>query len=70
MDRWLRWWSENSPHRLTYLNAWSQGGGTVLGRIRRYGLVEEGMSLGVGFEILKVHTSPPLPLPLTPTPNL
>jgi hypothetical protein len=38
-----------------------------LGRIRRYGIVEGGVSLGVGFEVSKVHIRPSLalcPLPV------
>ena len=37
------------------MNAWSLVGGTVLGRIRRCGLVGESMPLGIGFEVSKVH---------------
>lgn len=40
----------------------SPAGGTVLGRIRRSGLVGEGMSLGMGFEVPKAHTRRSVPL--------
>ena len=49
------------PPRPTCLNAWRLVGGTVWGRIRRYGHVEEGISFRVG------TASPSTP---TPTSNL
>lgn len=41
--------NEVFPVNLGYLNIWFLVGG-YLGRIRRYGLAEESMSLGTGFE--------------------
>ena len=55
-------------NRFDCLNAWFLVGGTVLGRIRRRGLVGGSMSLGVDFEVSKTnatgrhtHTAPCLP---------
>ena len=48
--------------KVIYLKAWSLDGGTVLGRIRRRGLVGGGVSLGVGFEVSKVQVRPNLAL--------
>jgi hypothetical protein len=42
--------NENAFCRLVYLNVWFAVGRTV-GRVRRYGLLEEGMPLRVGFEV-------------------
>jgi hypothetical protein len=56
----------NSSYRLIYLKAWSIVGGTVLGRIKRHGLVGGGVSLEVGFEILKTHIRPSLAFSLPP----
>jgi hypothetical protein len=50
--------NENGPHRFVSLNAWSLVGGTVLGRTGWCGLVGESVSLGMGFEVSKVHTRP------------
>lgn len=41
--------------------AWSEVCGDILGRIRRYGHVGGGMSLGVGFEVSKGSVSLFLP---------
>lgn len=43
------------PLLLVNLNVWSLIGGTVLGRIRMCGLLEEGMPLGMGFEVSHTH---------------
>lgn len=48
----------NGLHRPIYLNAWSLVSGDVLGKIRRCGLIVEGLSLGVGFEVSKAHIMP------------
>jgi hypothetical protein len=46
--------NESGPHRLTYINVPSDPSWwNYLGRIRRCGLVGEGMSLGAGFGIQK-----------------
>lgn len=54
-----------APQRLLHLEAWSLVGGIALGRIRRYGLVGRGMSLGVGFKVSKAHAGNPSCLPST-----
>lgn len=48
----------NALHRLICLTTWYLVGGTVLGRIGRCGFVGGGVSLGVGFEVSKVHMIP------------
>lgn len=50
---------ESSPHSLTYLSDWSPVGGTVLGRIRRCGLV--GGATGDKEWPLKFQTLMPAP---------
>lgn len=43
----------NGPHSLRYFSARSPVGGTALGKIRRFSLAKENVSLGVGFEVQK-----------------
>lgn len=45
-------------HSLTYLSARSLADEIVLGRIRRYGLDRESVSLGLDLEVLKAHVKP------------
>lgn len=52
--------NERGSHWHICLNAWSLACGTVLGSIRRCSLIGRDMSLGVGLEVLKVHTRPNL----------
>ena len=54
--------NENGFYRLIYLNVCPQWV-ACLGKLK-YGLIGEGMSLGVGFEVSKAHTRSNLfPLP-------
>jgi hypothetical protein len=46
------------PLRLTHLNAWFPIAGTVRGRIGGVALWRVGVSLGVGFQVLKGQTIP------------
>lgn len=48
--------NENGPIRFIHLNAWSPVGATIWGRFNQIGLVG-GVSLGVGLEVSKAHTS-------------
>ena len=59
---WCGGLNKNGPHRLIYLNACSLIGETVLGRIRRCGLIGGVLSLRVCLEVLKAHIRPSLSL--------
>lgn len=50
------------PRKLTCLNAWSPGGGSVCvwEELGVYGLVGGRVSLGVGFQVSETHATPNL----------
>jgi hypothetical protein len=52
---WCGGFNENGSYRLTALNTWSPLGGTVWKGLGAYNLVEGGVSLELGVEVLKAH---------------
>lgn len=48
----------NGLHRLIRLNFWSLVSEIVWGRIRKCGLVGEGVPLEISFEVSKAHSKP------------
>lgn len=57
--------NKNGPHRLIYLNDWSQGV-SLLEKIRRYSFVEGSVLLGMDFELSKAHAKHRVSLFLLP----